>query len=372
MSADLVLILGAGASVPYGFPTGNELRHWVCDLWTDAGLGDVSHDFNFHRNPSRSARTLDVLEMLGVEAHRIRNVGRMLAQSKLPSIDRLVFHRSEEIGAVSRLLISAMLLDSESNAALANCRTDGDWFVALWTSLTAGRKSLADVPTHKLTIFSFNYDRSLEALFLSACKATYGVDSSEAAEFVSKISIEHFYGNTTQIFDLDPSGVPFDCQRTDLHTAVEKAAKEIYLIDDHRKRQATAFSNARIAFEQAKVVTFLGYGFDEINDTSLGIADWMSEINIHNKALLVHNYGEQNFRQTSSGKVEVDPNLVMKTVRLIPKFQCTTFGMYEREVDAALSRMGLKRGSEAGQISALSKDCFQALREWGTFDLLRS
>lgn len=372
MSADLVLILGAGASVPYGFPTGNELRHWVCDMWTYRNGRPLLDDSANNPNANRAIRIFRVLKTLGVEPNSVAIVGRMLAESKLPSIDRLVFHRSDEIGEVARLLISAMLLDCESNDALMNSRANGDWFVALWTSLTAGRKLLADVPTDKLSVFSFNYDRSLEQLLLSACKATYGVDDNEAAAFVSKIPIEHFYGVATQLFELDPSGVPFDCLRQELHTAVEKAEKEIWLIDDHRKRQATAFANARAAFEQAKVVTFLGYGFDEINDASLEIANWLSEIEKHNREHLINLQHAPRIHHIPSGEVTIDPRFSLTKVRHAPKFQCTTMGMYDREVDAALNRMKLKHGSAPGQISPLSKDCYQALREWGTFDLLRS
>ena len=372
MSADLVLILGAGASVPYGFPTGNELRHWVCDMWTYGNGRPLLDDSANNPHANRAIRILRALKMLGVEASSIAKVGRMLAESKLPSIDRLVFHRSDEIGAAARLLISAMILDCESNDALMNSRAEGDWFVALWTSLTAKRKSLADVPTDKLTVFSFNYDRSLERLLLSACKATYGVDDSDAAAFVKKIPIEHFYGIATRLFELDPSGVPFDCDREQLHVAVKKAEKEIWLIDDRRQRQAGAFSNAQAALEQAKVVTFLGYGFDEINDANLGMAVWLRKIRQHNerRGRLIAEEQRKFWRAGMSpqGLADQSAPILLRE----PKFQCTTLGMYEREVDAALSRMDLTRGSDAGHISPLSKDCYQALREWGTFDLLRS
>jgi hypothetical protein len=51
MAADLVLILGAGASVPYGFPTGNELKNWICDMWTYRDRAVATYDIDTNPNP---------------------------------------------------------------------------------------------------------------------------------------------------------------------------------------------------------------------------------------------------------------------------------------------------------------------------------
>lgn len=346
MPADLVLILGAGASVPYGFPTGNELRHWICDLWTNRD--QIS---SANQSTDRSNRIFHTLAQLDFGRNKVARIGQMLAESKLPSIDRLVFHRSAEVSEMARLLISASLLDSESHDALSNPRADGDWFQLLWSSLTAGRKSVADVATGKLAVFTFNYDRSFEQLLFSACKATFGVDDKVAAEFLAKIHIKHFYGATMKLPQATCAGVKFDCDRTRLHEAVEVAEKEIWLIDDERKRQAAVFDGFLGVLEHANTVTFLGYGFDEINDKNLGLADWSREY----LTRIVDGYAAS--APIWSG---------------LPRFQATTLGMYEREVISALKRANLSAGDQAGQISTLSKNCYEALREWGTFDLLRS
>ncbi len=168
MSAESVLVLGAGASVPYGFPTGNVLKNWICDLRNHRGSDLGFYGSEINADYQRRKRVFEALKQLGIPEAEIENLGRMLAESKLPSIDRLVFHCGKEIGDVARLLIAAFLLDSESEIALQNPRAEGDWFSPLWSSLTAGRKSISEVVTDKLAVFTFNYDRSLEWLLFSA------------------------------------------------------------------------------------------------------------------------------------------------------------------------------------------------------------
>lgn len=372
MSASLVLILGAGASVPYGFPTGGALRHWICDLWACRHLVKKLDGITTNDQDRRSINVFRTFAQLGIDVHRATAIGKMLAESKLPSIDRLVFHQSDEIARDARIVIATLLLDCEHNDALNDSRVGGDWFVSLWSSLTAGRKSIDEVPTGRLAVFTFNYDRSLERLLLTACQSTYGVNDDAAATFVSKFQIEHFYGVNTPLRELDRSGVMFDCDRSNLYAAVESAEKEIWLIDDHRKRQAKVFSNARKAMEEAQVVTFLGYGFDEVNDANLGVANWLKEFADYSAARREQFANAPRITYLPGGEEKIDPSFKLLPARTTPKFQGTTLGMYDREVDAAIRRMGLRRGNAVGQISTLPKDSFQALREWGTFDLLRS
>ena len=206
-------------------------------------------------------------------------------------------------------------------------------------------------------------------LFFAACKATYGVNDEVAAAFVAQIRIEHLYGVTTQLQTVSQSGVRFDCDREFLYGSVSKAEKEIWLIDDDRQRQSKAFTNARLAVEHAKLVVFLGYGFDEINDENLGIARLKKEIEVHNNEIENILTRAPRIVRIPGGE-EIDMRGVPKS-RYFPRFTATTLGMYEREVNSARSRMSLSAGDKPGQVSTLSKNCYEALREWGTFDLLR-
>ncbi|TAG46954.1 MAG: hypothetical protein EAZ30_11305 [Betaproteobacteria bacterium] len=275
------------------------------------------------------------------------------------------------------MLISALLLDCESADALRNPRANGDWFSLLWANLTAGKKRVDDVDLQRLAIFTFNYERSVEQLFLSACMATYGVPEEVAAKFVAKIRIEHLYGITTQLHAIHDEGTDFDCDRSQLHVAVERAQKEIWLIDDERKQQETAFADLRIAIERASLVTFLGYGFDEVNDEKLGVRDVVTEVNRFNIEL-----AEMRERvpkrqvwlqdDTISWRPTAEDLAKLPKLKQLPRFQATTLGMSVREVAAAQARMTTDTGRKRGQVEFLGKNCLDALREWGTFDVLRA
>ena len=110
-----------------------------------------------------------------------------------------------------------------------------------------------------------------------------------------------------------------------------KAEREIWLIDDHRQRQSKVFANARLAMEQAQVVAFLGYGFDEINDSNLGIAALKSEVEAHNRKRTQLLSGATRIVRIPGGE-EIDMKGIPR-IRHIPRFAATTLGMYEREVD---------------------------------------
>ncbi len=340
-------------------------------MWTYRDRSRVYYDPDDDPNPDRPTRIYHALNQLGIKDTDIAELGKTLSESKLPSIDRLVFHRGEQIAQSARMLISALLLDCEKSEALGNPRSDGDWFSLLWANLTAQRKSIAEVNADKVAIFTFNYDRSVEQLFLAASRATYGVDDEAAAKFVSRIRIEHFYGVTTRLLELSDSGVNFDCEREHLSGAVAKAEKEIWLVDDERKRQLEVFNNAREAVQNTKLVTFLGYGFDEVNDRTLGIADVISHAAVQNKKRKVIMENATRIHRVSSGTIEIDPRVEIPKEIKLPRFQATTLGMYVREVATAIKRLGLIAGPHANQIATLGKNCRDALREWGTFDVLR-
>jgi hypothetical protein len=105
-----VLILGAGASVPYGFPTGAELRRDIL-----ASLGNEGRFQNYHA--------------LGyTERHWLENFRRDFWRSQQPSIDAFLESRPDHL-ELGQLVIADFLMPNERRYDLhpEDWRTEGDY-----------------------------------------------------------------------------------------------------------------------------------------------------------------------------------------------------------------------------------------------------
>lgn len=141
-----VLILGAGASKPFGFPTGRELLHEVVE--------------NLVEEPKKFPRTQ--LLRLGYSAEEIRSFRIFLSKSGQPSVDAFLEHRPEFV-RLGKTAIAQALIPCESLETLFDKTRDSvNWYQHLSdlmdTSLHGFRKN-------EVSVLTFNYDRSLEAYF---------------------------------------------------------------------------------------------------------------------------------------------------------------------------------------------------------------
>jgi hypothetical protein len=137
---DTVLILGAGASKPYGFPLGAELRDEVIRAKNKIELDYLNGDWEFKlRYP--------------IFAGELRTSG-------YSSVDAFLENRSEWI-KIGKLAIAHKLILYEQKARVFPPNQPRDhWYECLWQKLSA--PSWNQFKKNRITIISFNYDRSLE------------------------------------------------------------------------------------------------------------------------------------------------------------------------------------------------------------------
>ncbi len=135
-----VLILGAGASKEYDYPTGPELRDIILD-----GLGD-SHPEMYQKLQSLGHA------VSGIEAFRVK-----FADNQLPTVDQFL-EGHPEFRDIGKHAIACALFRHEDRWELAR-RSKTRWYDYLWDEL---RQDIKNFDDNKLTIITFNYDRSLE------------------------------------------------------------------------------------------------------------------------------------------------------------------------------------------------------------------
>lgn len=248
------LILGAGASVPYGLPTAEDLKSLILSGVTDAGqlaadkyalkkpVYVVSMGPSHHQAHKWATYLTDVTREAGLEHLRDKFLERLGGSPR--GIDWFL-RNNPDYEDIAKLHIAAVLLDRET------APPSGDWYAEL------SRQAL---PAHTrtfepgmLSVITFNYDRSFERFFLTALQSDYNLSSADAEREFSQIKIEHVYGKLGSLADV-PYG---DVSR------VAIAAKGITLsratVDEAIQRRIQPL------LESARYINFIGFGFDEDN-----------------------------------------------------------------------------------------------------------
>lgn len=251
---ETVLVLGAGASKPFRYPTGAELRTILCQ---EVG------------QPGRHLTQVLLSGGWSVTDQQVFNM--QFERSGFYSIDRFLAMRPEFM-EVGQIAVAAAISACEDEANLY--RTDqgsrgwksgtSDWYAYLWSTLTTGARTAEEVVSqNKLAVITFNYDRSLERFLYNAFCASYGLDLAVAADLVRRITIHHVYGC------LAAAGKEFDVLTTDVDFNELKArAAQIKIMPHERPEEDEQCVSLLKAAQQ---VFFLGFGFDEMNCARLGI-----------------------------------------------------------------------------------------------------
>jgi hypothetical protein len=245
-----VLVLGAGASCPYRFPTGEQLREAILKL-VEPGLV-MGDGYSAIRNYLRSNFDRDLI----FQFHRDFNV------SPRDSIDIFIEGR-KEFSEIGRFAIASVLADYERSSELCgnSAIRDQDWLRVLFNSHLVTTGDRAEFNENKIAIITFNYDRSVEHRLTMDLYSTFGGDIEEAAEQVSKIEIIHVHG-------LLGGYLPGEARRTSYNSGksieeLQYAASRIsYFFEDGDQNRLKLI---RSKLRSAKRVGFLGFGFNNVN-----------------------------------------------------------------------------------------------------------
>lgn len=165
-----VLILGAGASAPYGFPLGQGLLNDICNtLFNKEDMKKLFWEMGFDE------------EIRNEFIQALRFSGRT-------SVDAFLEHRKEFLD-VGKAAIAAALIPFERHESLFP--EDLKWYQYLFMKLNT---SFEEFDLNLISIITFNYDRLIEHYLFTALKNSYGQSDERCAEKLSNIPIIHLYG----------------------------------------------------------------------------------------------------------------------------------------------------------------------------------
>ena len=181
-----VLILGAGASKPYGFPTARELREEIIFntiplLKKYADENRKNQDFDDHPFIKNVKEFIEVFK-----------------NSSTSSID-LFLSRNKEFYKIGKDIITLLLanyeLESKFREEIEN--KNNDWYFNFFETLTKDiilSDDISKFANNNVSIITFNYDRSLEHFLYESLIYSFRGKANEIQELMKAFKVIHVYG----------------------------------------------------------------------------------------------------------------------------------------------------------------------------------
>ncbi len=334
-----LLILGAGASVDYNYPTGNQMLTNIRSVLTHPNRNTITVKQKIHP-PGRTTEKIPIINYLNpifqdyrITNSEIKKFTQLITSSKADSIDIILARENNsQFDNIGKTLIAFEIMRHESNAHKG-------WYDSLLSSLTGV------VPLWKMQdfqIITFNYDRSLECTIFEHLLNYYLIQSDDkmtalsmASHEFSRLKIKHMYGaidSTLNQFKgkvsmLDKFYKPYGDFSQSLSTEYDEAIKllthaaasiqTIYQAQHSEKDQAEILQ----MIESSTEIHFIGFGFHELNIKSinnLNLVNRIDALRLRQNQLFACNHGlsirqMKTINNTISTVNFSDPNMDSKT-----------------------------------------------------------
>ena len=244
-----VLVLGAGSSAQYGFPSGVQLKEWMVSQTQIDGAWSKP------------------LKDISTSEEHIEQYRRAIIASPDDSIDA-VLTRRPGLGSLGRFMIARRIAQCEQENNIFPPR---GWYRDLFHMLHLDDAS-KNPPS--LTVVTFNYDRSFEYYFWRTIDSVLEGKGQETAQYKMKnIRIIHVHGSLGDIRDV-PFGLGGDL------VGVEKIFENIRVVSDSSLDNSTDYFKAQETMQLAQRIVFIGFGFDPTNVRRLRLDNLVGKVPI--------------------------------------------------------------------------------------------
>ncbi len=258
IKSNIVLVLGAGASAPFGFPTGQGLKDLVCE------------------KTLRLSGSVQLLTTLGFNPDIITRFRTALGNSGRLSVDAFLETREDYLD-IGKTAIAATLMPFEKTTGLfrdwinKRKRGKGNWYDLLFDALTAA-VPFDEFDKNKLSIITFNYDRSIEHYLFTSLQSSYNKNDEECGEKLRKMEIIHVHGSLGPLdWQSRPTGLPSVSYDSGMGPDIIKLAAQNIKIIHEDTADTPEFTQARNLLLNSTRVFFLGFGYHPANLKRLGI-----------------------------------------------------------------------------------------------------
>jgi len=255
-----VFVLGAGASCPYGYPSGAVLRKQIC-------LDFKKYIAYLDDNMSDSLQRQSMLK-------NIHHFAKIFFKSSTGSID-LFLARNPQLSPTGKYIIAFKIFDDEHSSRFnEEALENQDWYFYLFRRLTKSATTwehIPDLSDGKIGFVTFNYDRSLEYFLYESLRNSFtNAPEHEIFRFLKGIKIVHVYGQIAPLEWQSPADyVPYAPKISE--SLLQKAAVNIKTI--YEQKESPELNEARQLLAQAERIFFLGFGYAPENLEVLKLPD---------------------------------------------------------------------------------------------------
>lgn len=250
IDTETVFVLGAGASVPYGYPTGDELRRLIIRGFPRKA------DHDDYCVGLEKDEIEDIVDMARILSDKFEN-------ARSPSID-IFLARRPEFYEIGRRAIAQIIHEKEKISVFEYDMDDPekDWYKYLFHRMTetlTDKESYMKFSENKVSFITFNYDRSLEHYLYNALINSFDIPLGRIrTEDLFPFEFILVYGKLADLNWENSGGIRYR------GAFVPKMISNINIIYDTPNKDELKESIHRI-FTKAKRIFFLGFGYAHEN-----------------------------------------------------------------------------------------------------------
>jgi hypothetical protein len=243
----VVIVVGAGGSVPYGFPTGEKLKWAICD-----GLKRIE------RKDGSEATKEALADLLANEGFKTEETDRLrdyLRQSAWSSIDEFL-SQHKDLDGVGKAAIAGVLMSLENPDQLFDPRDErgnriGNWYQQLFKTVFS---PFEDIEKNNVTFLTYNYDTSLETYLDIAMTRSYAHKADRIQAAINHIPVIHLHG---RLVDHKYGKAVGD-------GTLRRCSEGIHIVTDNIDDNPEFKKAAQVMWE-ANEIYFIGFGYDPNN-----------------------------------------------------------------------------------------------------------
>lgn len=264
-----IFILGAGASAPYGFPSGEKLVALIIKELENI----LTHT---QREKSLVGRLLAKEEMMDLVL--INKFKDCLFLSQAYSIDAFLSKR-KEFREIGKLLIAAILLEHEkicwdNHYLFRPQEPEEHWYRYFFNEIK-------DQQEYDFRIYTFNYERSLEYFLVQTFRNYLNITDEEIWERLKRMNITHLHGSLGSIDTMnDLKNFDFGrISKVTEYSHLETLSDRIEVIYEVAESK---FDELRYDLSKTQNIVFIGFGFDRINMQNMALGQLHFQEGTHN------------------------------------------------------------------------------------------
>jgi len=252
-----VFILGAGASAPYGYPTGEELRRIICFDYPKIANQDIYFDREDNGNQDKRDT-----------AKKAKKLAEVFYKSSASSID-LFLSANRDYSEIGKRAIICSIHRAEMLSKFREEISDpkNDWYTYLYrrmTKILTEPDSYKGFGNNKVSFITFNYDRSLEYFLYESLTnffTTIPLQKIKTAKLIP-FPFLHVYGKIANLPWQTANGIEY--KKKEIGSVIDKMINNIRIIYDKTANE-NDINTMKGTIQNAKRIFFLGFGYAKEN-----------------------------------------------------------------------------------------------------------